>query len=147
MLPAVSLGFNREVIAQLSAFIATGAGSFDAIFPPLLFYGALLALITVSTRINTDFIASLTDNVYSFGMQERLIAAVHDADMIDLLRKNVNEDFNYIVRQSRALNRIVGGLCSIGGKAFSLGSLAMVAYALSSRFSSLPSPTWWLRWR
>ncbi len=118
-----------------------GRGIFRRDFPPLLFYGALLALITVSTRINTDFIASLTDNVYSFGMQERLIAAVHDADMIDLLRKNVNEDFNYIVRQSRALNRIVGGLCSIGGKAFSLGSLAMVAYALSSRFSSLPSPT------
>lgn len=131
VLPAVSLGFNREVIAQLSAFIAAGAGSFDAVLPPLLFYGALLALITVSTRINTDFIASLTDNVYSFGMQERLIAAVHDAEMIDLLRKNVNEDFNYIVRQSRALNRIVGGLCSIGGKAFSLGSLAVVAYALS----------------
>ena len=116
MLPAVSLGFNREVIDRLSSFIATGAGSFDAVLPPLLFYGALLAVITVSSRVNTDFIASLTDNVYSFGMQERLIAAVHDADMIELLRKNVNEDFNYIVRQSRALNRIVGGLCSIGGK-------------------------------
>lgn len=131
VLPAVSLGFNREVIDRLSSFIATGAGSFDAVLPPLLFYGALLAVITVSSRVNTDFIASLTDNVYSFGMQERLIAAVHDADMIELLRKNVNEDFNYIVRQSRALNRIVGGLCSIGGKAFSLGSLAVVAYSLS----------------
>ncbi len=131
VLPAISLIFNRDAIEQLSTYLAGGGGSFEQVVPSLVAYGLILALITISSRVNTDFLANLTDNVYAYGMQERLMTAIHEADMLELMRKNVNEDFNYIVRQARALNRLVGGVCSIGGKVFSLASLAVAAWGLS----------------
>ena len=131
VLPAISLSFNRAAIAQLSTYIATGAGSFDEVLPVLVRYGLILAFITLSTRVNSDFIGTLMTNAYGYGMQEHLMDAIHRSDVLTLMRRNVNEDFNYIVRQSQALTRLISNVCAIGGKAASIVSLLAVAWTLS----------------
>lgn len=131
VLPAVSLGFYKDAIAQISAFVATGAGSFEDVLPALLAYAALLALIGLSTRINTDFIAAIMDMRFTYGMQERLMEVINRFDVLELLRRNVNEDFNYIVRSSNALGKLVSGACSIAAKALTIGTLCAVAWTMS----------------
>lgn len=131
VLPAISLSFNRAAIAQLSTYIATGAGSFDEVLPVLVRYGLILAFITLSTRVNSDFVGTLMTNAYGYGMQEHLMDAIHRSDVLTLMRRNVNEDFNYIVRQSQALTRLISSICAIGGKVASTASLLVVAWTLS----------------
>lgn len=131
VLPAVSLGFYKDVIAQISAFVAVGAGSFEEVLPALLAYAALLALIGLSTRINTDFIAAIMDMRFTYGMQERLMEVINRFDVLELLRRNVNEDFNYIVRSSNALGKLVSGACSIAAKALTVTTLCAVAWTMS----------------
>ena len=131
VLPAISLQFNREAIAQLSNFIAYGEGSFAETLPALVAYGVLLAFIGLSTRVNTDYIATIMNNRYTYGMQERLMEVINRFDTLELLRRNVNEDFNYIVRQSNALGKLLSGMCAIGAKAVSIASLCVVAWGLS----------------
>lgn len=131
VLPAVSLGFYKDAIAQISAFVATGAGSFEELLPSLLAYAALLALIGLSTRINTDFIAAIMDKRFTYGMQERLMEVINRFDVLELLRRNVNEDFNYIVRSSNALGKLVSGACSIAAKALTIATLCAVAWDMS----------------
>jgi ATP-binding cassette subfamily B protein len=131
VLPAVSLGFNREVIEQLSNFITTGTGSFEEVLPALLKFGLILAVIGLSQRVNIDFIRTMMDSVYRYGTQELLMDSIHRFPIAELFRRNVNEDFNYIVRRAEALNNLIGSICAIGGKAFSIVSLCIVAWSLS----------------
>lgn len=131
VLPAVSLGFYKDIIAQISAFVAVGAGSFEEVLPALLAYAVLLALIGLSTRINTDFIAAIMDMRFTYGMQERLMEVINRFDVLELLRRNVNEDFNYIVRSSNALGKLVSGACSIAAKALTITTLCAVAWTMS----------------
>ena len=131
VLPAVALVFNREAIEQLSTFIATGQGSFEDLLPTLLSYGALLAVIAVYSRVNAEFIGALLQNTYSFGMQGHLMDVVNGSDLLTLMRRNVNEDFNYIMRRSMALNQLVSCICSMAASAFSIASLCAAAYALA----------------
>ncbi|MGN0037674.1 MAG: ATP-binding cassette domain-containing protein [Coriobacteriales bacterium] len=131
VLPAVALVFNREAIEQLSAFIATGQGSFEQLLPVLAAYGALLALIAVSSRINAEFLGTLLQNTYTYGMQGHLMDVVNGSDLLTLMRRNVNEDFNYIMRRSMALNQLVSCICAMVASAFSIGSLCVAAYSLA----------------
>lgn len=131
VLPAASLGLYKDVIAQLSDFVAFGAGTFTDVLPALLAYGALLALISLSARVNADFIATIMSNRFTYGMQDRLMEVVDELDVLELLKRNVNEDFNYIIRQSNALSLLVSGACSIGAKVVSVASLLAVAWGLS----------------
>lgn len=131
VLPAVALVFNREAIDQLSTFIATGQGSFEQLLPVLVAYGALLAVIAVSSRINADFLGALLQNTYTFGMQAHLMDVVNGSDLLTLMRRNVNEDFNYIMRRSMALNQLVSCICAMAASAFAIGSLCVAAYSLA----------------
>ncbi|MGN0077878.1 MAG: ABC transporter ATP-binding protein [Coriobacteriales bacterium] len=131
VLPAVALVFNREAIEQLSTFIATGQGSFSELLPTLLSYGALLAVIAISSRVNAEFIGALLQNTYTFGMQGHLMDVVNGSDLLTLMRRNVNEDFNYIMRRSMALNQLVSCICSMAASAFSIASLCAAAYSLA----------------
>lgn len=131
VLPAVALVFNREAIDQLSTFIATGQGSFEQLLPVLVSYGALLAVIAVSNRVNAEFIGALLQNTYTYGMQAHLMDVVNGSDLLTLMRRNVNEDFNYIMRRSMALNQLVSCICAMAASAFSIGSLCVAAYSLA----------------
>lgn len=131
VLPAVSLGFYKDAIAQVSAFVAYGAGSFGEVLPDLLAYAVLLAFIGLSARIDTDFIATIVDARFSCGMQERLMEVINRFDVLELLRRNVNEDFNYIVRSANSLGKLVSGACSIGAKVVTIATLCVVAWSMS----------------
>jgi ATP-binding cassette subfamily B protein len=131
VLPAIALGFNREVIAQLSRFIMSGTGSFAEVLRPLLIFGVILALVGLSSRINADFIKTLMNTSYTYGMQEIMMNAVHRFEIAELHARNVNEDFNYIVRRTYKLNELIACICSIASKAFSIISLCVVAWLFS----------------
>lgn len=131
VLPAVALIFNRASIAQLSGFLAYGTGTFADVLPDIVAYGALLALIAVSGRMNAEYLSALMENTYAFGMQAHLMDVVNRHDIVTLMRRNVNEDFNYIMRRSTALNQMIACLISMVGKAFSIVSLCAAAATLS----------------
>lgn len=131
VLPAVALIFNRASIAQLSGFLAYGTGSFENALPAIVAYGVLLALIAVSGRMNSEYLSVLMENTYTFGMQAHLMDVVNRHDIITLMRRNVNEDFNYIMRRSMALNQMIACLVSMTGRMFSIVSLSVAAVMLS----------------
>lgn len=131
VLPAVALVFNRASIAQLSDFLAYGTGTFADVLPDIVAYGVLLALVAVSGRMNSEYLSALMENTYTFGMQGHLMDVVNRHDIITLMRRNVNEDFNYIMRRSMALNQMIACLVSMTGRAFLIASLCVAAAALS----------------
>lgn len=131
VLPAASLWFYKDAVAWISVFVAEGVGSFDDVLFDLLAYGVLLAFIGLSTRIDADFIGAIMNLRFTYGMQERLMEVINRFDVLDLLRRNVNEDFNYIVRSSGALGELLSGLCSIGAKAVTIATLCAVAWDAS----------------
>lgn len=131
VLPAIALIFNRASIAHLSDFLAYGTGTFTDVLPDIIAYGILLAFIAVSGRLNSEYLSILMQNTYTFGMQAHLMDVVNRHDIITLMRRNVNEDFNYIMRRSMALNQMIACLVSMIGRAFSIVSLCIAAFTLS----------------
>ena len=56
VLPSISLIYNRESVSIISQFIITGEGSFNDVLPSILILGLLTLLLTLSSRINYDFL-------------------------------------------------------------------------------------------
>ena len=131
VLPSVALYYNKEIINTLNSYISTGNGSFDAIFPTVLIFGIVTALVGLSNRLNVELIYSIMYNKYYFGMAGLLMDAVQNFSMEELLKKDVNDEYYAVVLREGSLTDVISGFCSLFGKFVSLISLLVVSFSIS----------------
>lgn len=128
ILPAVALGYNREVISKISAFVASGTGSLSDVVPSIVMLGVIMTLIGLSTRINGDLIYMMMYDSYYLGMEELMMDGIQKVEMTDLLKTEINDEYLFIVNRAGSLTDVMSGFCGIAGKIVSITSLLIVAY-------------------
>jgi ATP-binding cassette subfamily B protein len=131
ILPAIALGYNREVVSRITGFIVGGTGTFAGVVPSIVALGVIMTLIGLSTRINADLIYMMMYDSYYLGMEELLMDSVQKIELTDLLKSELNDEYRYIVDRGGSLTDLMSGFCSIVGKVVSFTSLLVVAYASS----------------
>ena len=131
ILPAIALGYNRQVVSRISEFIVDGSGTFADVVPSIVALGVIMTLIGLSTRINADLIYMMMYDSYYLGMEELLMDSVQKIELTDLLKSELNDEYRYIVDRGGSLTDLMSGFCSIVGKVVSFTSLLIVAYASS----------------
>lgn len=134
VLPAISLIFQNRIVDMLSRFLAGEAQiAFPLIVPQILAFGVTMILIGVSARVNSDLIYMMMYDSYYLGMEELLMDHLQKIEIKDLLKREVNDEYNYIVGRAGSLTDIMSGACVLVGKIVSIASLLGVA-ARSSGF-------------
>lgn len=131
VLPAVALTYRQDILAALNAFLETGEGSMEAVFPTILLLGMVTALIGISNRLNTEFVYSIMFDSYYFGMEEILMDCVQSYSMEELLQKETNDEYHACVLREGALTDFICCFCSLLGKFVGLFSLLLVAFSVS----------------
>lgn len=132
VLPAVSLTFNNKIINILSEFLAnTVAFEFHDIVPQILGLGITMIFIGISARVNGDLIYMMMYDSYYLGMEELLMDKLQKVEIADLLKRKINDEYNYIVGRAGSLTDLMSGACALVGKIVSIISLLLVALSAS----------------
>ena len=131
VLPAVALRFNREIVRLLSNYLATGTGSYNDIVPYILSYGVVFIFVGLSARANQDFIYMAMYDSYYLGMKDVLLKCFHNIEMVDLLKKDINDEYQAIRARSGSLNDVMSGCCAIVGNIIGIIALLIVAFNIS----------------
>ena len=139
VLPAVSLYYNREIIARLSEYLAYGIGSYAEIISPVILLGIIMTLIGLSARVNGDLIYMMMYDSYYIGMEELLMDSLQKVKITDLLKSELNDEYNFIVGRAGSLTDLMSGFCTIAGKIVSIVSLLYVAFQTSKIFFAISS--------
>ena len=131
VLPSIALIFNQRSLEILSGFLAGQPYVFADVVPAILGLGILLTLVGLSARVNNDLIYMMMFDSYYFGMEEVLTDAIQRIQLEDLLKKEINDEYNYIVWRVGSLTDLASGLCDILNKTVSILSLLVVAFSAS----------------
>ncbi len=130
-LPAVTLRYNKMSLAVISGFLSGGSYTYDDIVRPVVFLGIFMTLVAISLRINKNLIYMMMYDAYYCGMQELLMDGVQRVKMTELMKKEINDVYNYSLLRAGSLTDLISGACAIVGKLVSIISLLIVAYASS----------------
>lgn len=131
LLPSAALFYNRQAVAVLSDFLATGQGSFEDIVTPLVTLGILLIANGLSKRVNGDLLYAVMYDRYYFGMQEYLMDCIRKVDMKTLLDKEFYEDYQYCLYRTGSLTDLLSHGCAFVMKSITLLSLIGTATSVS----------------
>lgn len=128
ILPAVVLHFNREAVAILSAFIATGVGGFEDVLPAILVLGGILLAIGLSRRINADFLNMQLHDVYYYGFQEFYMTTVQDIELKTLMDKKYLDEHYSALGRCGSLSDFMSASLVLFSKG--IGAVALLVVAL-----------------
>lgn len=131
VLPAVALHFNRESLAVISGFLAGEAYTFADVVPQVVFLGLFMTLVGLSGRINGDLVYMMMYDTYYCGTQELFMDTIQRVEMKDLLRKDINDVYNFCIIRAGSLTDLISGTCAIISKLVSIISLLIVAFSSS----------------
>ncbi len=131
VLPAAALQFNRQSVAILSAFLATGQGTFADVLPSLLALGVVLTAVGVSRRINGSFLYLTMYDAYYFGMQEYLMDAVSRIELKALFDRGIRDQHHSALGRCGALTDFMSSGCLFLIKFAGAMSLLVVAAGTS----------------
>lgn len=129
VMPAVALGYNREVISRISEFVVNGTGSFADVVPTIVILGLIMTVIGLSARINGDLIYMMMYDSYYIGMEELLMDSIQKVEMTDLMKSELNDEYQFVVGRAGSLTDLMSGACAIVGKLVSIVSLLVVAFS------------------
>ncbi len=131
VLPAVALHFNRESLAVISGFLAGEEYVFADVVPQVVFLGLFMTLVGLSGRINGDLVYMMMYDTYYCGTQELVMDTIQRVEMKDLLRKDINDVYNFCIIRAGSLTDLISGTCAIISKLVSIISLLVVAFTSS----------------
>ena len=126
ILPTFALFFNREIVNAIAQFIDYGVGSYNAIIPILLLLGLVQLLIGVSNRVNFGLIYTMMYDSYYIGMQSLLMKAIQKISIIDLIKPDIYDNYNFSIGRAGSLTNAMSGFCIFIGKIVALISLMLV---------------------
>ncbi|MCL2372610.1 MAG: ABC transporter ATP-binding protein/permease [Defluviitaleaceae bacterium] len=131
VLPAVSLHFNREALAVLSGFVATGQGSFGDVLPSIVALGVILTAIGLSNRVNGDFLNMQMHDTYYFGFLEFYMDTVQDVELKTLMDKRYLDEHYSALGRGGSLSDFMSNSCVLLAKSIGAASLLVVAAQVS----------------
>ena len=129
VMPAIALGYNREVISRISEFVVSGTGSFADVVPTIIILGVIMTVIGLSARVNGDLIYMMMYDSYYIGMEELLMDSIQKVEMTDLMKSELNDEYHFVVGRAGSLTDLMSGACAIIGKLVSTLSLLIIAYS------------------
>jgi ATP-binding cassette subfamily B protein len=131
VLPAIALRFNQQSLSVISGFLSGGAYTYADVVRPTISLGALMIAIGLSARINGDLIYQMMFDTYYIGTCHLIMDNIQRIDMTDLLKKDINDAWNFSYLRAGSLTDFLVGACTIISKVVSITSLLIVAFALS----------------
>ncbi|MDR1329016.1 MAG: ABC transporter ATP-binding protein/permease [Oscillospiraceae bacterium] len=131
VLPAVALKFNQQSLSVISGFLGGGAYSYADAAPPIIGLGALMIAIGLSARINGDLIYLMMYDTYYIGTCHMIMDNIQRVDMTDLLKKDINDAWNFCYLRAGSLTDFLVGACTILSKVISIAALLAVAFGVS----------------
>lgn len=131
VLPAVVLMLNQKILYILSQFTEYGSGQFSDVLPYILFYGIVLAISGLSARINSGFLYFRMYDSFYLGMQRVLMDFFQKMPMEVLFHKEVNDEYNAIIRRAGSLTDVTSALCDFLGKGCGVIALLFTAASVS----------------
>lgn len=131
ILPAIALLLNKRILAIIAGFLNTGAGVFEDVLPYIIFYGAVLTISGLSARINSGFLYFRMYDSYYLGLQELLMDFFQRMPMDMLFQKEINDEYNAVIRRAGALTDVTSAACDLLGKGFGILALLVTAASVS----------------
>jgi ATP-binding cassette subfamily B protein len=88
--------------------------------------------IGLSNRVNGDLIYLMMFDTYYIGTCHLIMDNIQRIDMTDLLKKDINDAWNFCYLRAGSLTDFLVGACTILAKVVSIAALLVVAYAIST---------------
>lgn len=131
ILPSLALIYNRDIVAILTDYLATGQGNFADVVRPLCMLGFILILSGFSQRINGGFLYVVMYDDFYFGVQEYYMDSIQKVDIRTLMDKEFYDDYCYCVGRAGSLTDLMSNGCVSLMKCVSALSLMGVAFTVS----------------
>ena len=131
VLPAVALYFNKQTLSVLSGFLSGGTYTYADVVGPIVGLGILMIAIGLSARVNSQFVRMMTYDSYFAGMYEYIMDHVQNIEMVDLLRKDVNDMWMSAILEGNSLWAFIEGICFILSKLIGITALLVAAFTMS----------------
>jgi ATP-binding cassette subfamily B protein len=131
VLPSIALRYNRQTLSVLSGFLSGQPFVVGDAIQPIVALGALMVLIGLSARINANLIYMMMYETYYSGTQELLMDSVQEVPMTELLKKDINDAFNFSILRAGSLTDLISGSCALVSKFVGIASLLIVSWGLS----------------
>lgn len=131
ILPAIALKYNQQTLSILSGFLAGENYVLANVISAILKLGGIMVLSGLSARVNIDLIYIMMYDSYFVGMYEMTMDSIQRIEMTELLKKDVNDSWDYCILYAGSLVDFVSGACSVLAKIVSIVSLLVVAFTTS----------------
>lgn len=131
LLPAVSLGFQREITSAISVFLAEGTDTWPDVWLNVLFYGGVLTLIALSARFNDDVLYMIMFDDFYLGLEDVMMTASQKVPLSRLMEKQTSDDYFAAISRCGALTDLTSSGCVLIGKIVSIISLLIVSSRVS----------------
>lgn len=95
-LPTLSLIWQRNILSTIAAYLSTGKGSFADVVSDIMILGAILVLISVSSRISSDFMFSIIYDYYYIGLTEKFMNLIQEVEIRTLNQKGIQDEYRYV---------------------------------------------------
>lgn len=131
ILPSLTLILNKRVLSLLTSFLQYNNIQANEIFKYVLFLGIVMIFDALSRRLNGDLVYMVMYDSYYLGMQEYLMDNINKIELDNLLKKDINDQYNASFVRAGSLTNFLSSFVILINKVFSILMLLVVALRTS----------------
>lgn len=129
--PTLVLFYNEKLLTLLNAVLQDNNVQVNEIYKYAIVLGIVMVLQGLSNRINGDLVYMIMYDSYYLGMQEYLMDHINRIELDDLLKKDINDQYNASFVRAGSLTNFLSSLIMLLNKAASIIMLLVVALKTS----------------
>ncbi len=131
VLPAVALFYNRNIIANLSAFLSSGTGDLSTVTTDIVLLGIILTVSGLSARMNDGFLYMVMYDSYYLGLEEYMMDSAQHVGLSEMMKKKVKDEYFAAITRCGSLTDLMSSGCALLARLASIVSLLAVAFVVS----------------
>ena len=129
--PTLVLFYNEKLLILLNAVLQDNNVQINEIYKYAIVLGIVMVLQGLSHRINGDLVYMIMYDSYYLGMQEYLMDHINKIELGDLLKKDINDQYNASFVRAGSLTNFLSSLIMLLNKVASIIMLLVVALKTS----------------
>lgn len=129
--PTLVLLYNEKILTLLNAILQDNNIQIGEIYKYAIILGIVMILQGLSNRINGDLVYMIMYDSYYLGMQECLMDHINKLELDDLLKRDVNDQYNASFVRAGSLTNFLSSLIMLFNKVVSITMLLVVALRTS----------------
>lgn len=129
--PTLVLLYNEKLLTLLNAMLQNNNIQIVEIYKYAIILGFVMILQGLSNRINGDLVYMIMYDSYYLGMQECLMDHINKIELDDLLKKDINDQYNASFVRAGSLTNFLSSLIMLFNKVVSIIMLLAVALKTS----------------